>query len=51
MLPPDKGGGAGLIREQIIIAGDTRDLRVPTKRWRQECVETEPAPFDGASAG
>ena len=44
-------GVAGLIREQIIIAGDTRDLRGPTKRWRQECVETEPAPFDGASAG
>ncbi len=36
-------GVAGLIREQIIIAGDTRNLRGPTKRWRQECLETEPA--------
>lgn len=36
-------GVAGLVREQIIIAGDTRDLRGTTKRWRQDYLETEPA--------
>ncbi len=36
-------GVAGLIREQIIIAGDTRDLQGTAKRWRQKCQETEPA--------
>ena len=44
-------GVAGLIRERIIIAGDMRDLRGPTKRWRQECLETEPATSGVASAG
>lgn len=32
-------GVAGLIREQIIIAGDTRDLEGPNRLWRQEYPE------------
>ncbi len=42
-------GVAGLIRERIIIAGDTRDLRGPAKLWRQNCLEMEPA--SGTSSG
>ncbi len=44
-------GVAGLIRERIIIAGDTRDLQGPAKLWRQHCLATEPAPSGGASSG
>ncbi len=43
-------GVAGLVREQIVIAGDTRDLRGATKRWRQQCLETDPAPVGASSA-
>ena len=32
-------GAAGLIREQIIIAGDTQDLQGPNRLWRQEYPE------------
>ncbi len=44
-------GAAGLVREQIIIAGDMRDLHGPTKRWRQECMDTSSSTFGGAPAG
>lgn len=34
-------GVSGLIREQIIIAGDTRDLQGTHGRWRQQCWEPQ----------
>ena len=34
-------GVAGLIREQIIIAGDTQDLQGPHRLWRQQYPETQ----------
>ncbi len=36
-------GVAGLIRERIIIAGDTRDLHGPHRLWRQQCLEPQPS--------
>lgn len=49
-------GAAGLIRERIVISGDTRDL-TPTDGispigglWRQSCLEPNPAPSNIASA-
>lgn len=49
-------GAAGLIRERIIIAGNTQDL-TPTQGtsgigglWRQSCLEPNPEPSNVASA-
>lgn len=36
-------GVAGLIREQIIIAGDTHDLQGTQGLWRQQCLEPVPS--------
>ena len=48
-------GAAGLIRERIIIAGDTQDL-TPTDGtsgigglWRQSCLESNPVPSNTTS--
>lgn len=43
-------GVAGLIREQIIIAGDTQDLQGPHRLWRQEYPEPLSEPFSPLSS-
>ncbi|MDT7042097.1 hypothetical protein [Candidatus Nitronereus thalassa] len=49
-------GAAGLIREQIIIAGNTQDLTSThgasaiSGLWRQSCLEPNPAPSKTASS-
>ncbi len=43
-------GVAGLVREQIIIAGDTQDLQGPHKLWRLQCLEPLSDPSHAISA-
>ena len=43
-------GVAGLIRERIIIAGDTQDLQGPNRLWRQQYPEFLSTPFSPLSS-
>ena len=43
-------GVAGLIRERIIIAGDTQDLQGPDRLWRQQYQEPLSEPFSPLSS-